>query len=166
MCCRNLICVPREINDFDLIWFDFWILFNINYDLIHYFSLTRSRNISIPAPAPAKSSSSLGLQLWHQNAGYMDADATPGSLQCHGRPPGPGAAKLATARPGGPAATKRVSFSDPLVSSPLTRAPPRDGPGTVFLPPCRGVLHALDQHHPHRLHRRGIRSNSKFRPRG
>jgi hypothetical protein len=36
--------------------------------------------------------------------------------------------------PGGPAATKRVSFSDPLVFSPSPLAPPRDGPGTVFLP--------------------------------
>ncbi len=50
-------------------------------------------------------------------------DATPGSLCRRGRPPG--------SRPGGPAATKRVSFSDPLVSSP---ASPGDGPGTVFLP--------------------------------
>jgi hypothetical protein len=48
------------------------------------------------------------------------------------------AARVATAdrsRPGGLAATKRVSFSDPLVSSPSSSlAPPRDGPGTVFLP--------------------------------
>jgi hypothetical protein len=43
-----------------------------------------------------------------------------------GRLPGP--------RPGGPTATKRVSFSDPLVSTPSTPAPPRDGPRTVFLP--------------------------------
>jgi hypothetical protein len=43
------------------------------------------------------------------------ADAMPGSPRC-------------------PAATKRVSFSDPLVSTPSSLAPPRDGPGTVFLP--------------------------------
>jgi hypothetical protein len=53
-------------------------------------------------------------------------DATPGSLPRRGRPPG--------SRPGGPAATKRVSFSDPLVSSPSPLAPPQNGPGTVFLP--------------------------------
>jgi hypothetical protein len=55
------------------------------------------------------------------------ADATPGS-PCHrGRPPG--------SRPGNLAATKPVSFSGPLVSSPSSSlAPPRDGPGTVFLP--------------------------------
>ncbi len=50
-------------------------------------------------------------------------DATPGG---RGRLPG--------SHPGGPAATKRVSFSDPLVSSPSSPAPPRDGPGTDFLP--------------------------------
>ncbi len=53
-------------------------------------------------------------------------DATPGSPRGRGRPPG--------SHPGGPAATKWVSFSDPLVSSPFPSAPPRDGPGTVFLP--------------------------------
>jgi hypothetical protein len=55
------------------------------------------------------------------------ADATPGSLRHCGRPPG--------SRPSGLAATKWVSFSDPLVSSPSSSsAPPCDGPGTVFLP--------------------------------
>ncbi len=44
------------------------------------------------------------------------ADATPGSPCRHGRPPG--------SHPGGPAATKRVSFSDPLVSSPSFPALP------------------------------------------
>jgi hypothetical protein len=44
------------------------------------------------------------------------ADATPGSRCRHGRQPG--------SHPGGPAATKRVSFSDPLVSSPSPPAPP------------------------------------------
>jgi hypothetical protein len=54
-------------------------------------------------------------------------DAMPCSPRCHGRPPG--------LRPSGLAKTKRVSFSDPLVSSPSSSmAPPRDGPGTVFLP--------------------------------
>jgi hypothetical protein len=56
----------------------------------------------------------------------MAADVTPGSPRRRGRPPG--------SQPGGPAATKLVSFSDPLVSTPSFPAPPRDGPGTVFLP--------------------------------
>ncbi len=37
-------------------------------------------------------------------------------------------------RPGSPAAAERVSFSDPLVSSPSPLALPRDGPVTIFLP--------------------------------
>jgi hypothetical protein len=53
-------------------------------------------------------------------------DAMPGSRRHRSRPPG--------SHPGGPAATKWVLFSDPLVSSPSPPAPPRDGPGTVFLP--------------------------------
>jgi hypothetical protein len=55
------------------------------------------------------------------------ADAKPGSPPHHGRFPG--------FHPGDPAATKLVSFSDPLVSSPsYSLAPPRNGPRTVFLP--------------------------------
>jgi hypothetical protein len=55
------------------------------------------------------------------------ADAMPDSLSCHGRPPG--------SRPGGLVTTKRVSFSDQLVSSPSpSSAPPCNGPGTIFLP--------------------------------
>jgi hypothetical protein len=54
-------------------------------------------------------------------------DALTGSPRCRGRPLG--------SRSGGLAATKQVSFSDPLVSSPSSpMALPRDGPGTVFLP--------------------------------
>jgi hypothetical protein len=57
----------------------------------------------------------------------MAVDATPGSPCRRGRPP--------VSRPGGLVATKGVSFSDPLVYSPSpSSAPPRDGPGTVFLP--------------------------------
>jgi hypothetical protein len=64
-----------------------------------------------------------------------EADATPGSpLRC-GRPPGK--------RPGGPAATKRVSFADPLDSLPsLPWALPSDSPGTVF-PVTDWFLHSL-----------------------
>jgi hypothetical protein len=57
------------------------------------------------------------------------ADTMPGSppRRSHSRPPGP--------HPGGPATSKRVSFSDLLVSSPPSSpAPPRNDPGTVFLP--------------------------------
>ncbi len=53
-------------------------------------------------------------------------DATPGSPRHSGKPPG--------SHPGNPAATKQVSFSDQLVSSPSSLAPPQDHPGTVFLP--------------------------------
>ncbi len=53
-------------------------------------------------------------------------DAEPGSLRHHGRLPG--------SRPGGLAATKRVSFSDPLVSTPSSPALRQDSPGTVFFP--------------------------------
>ncbi len=67
----------------------------------------------------------------------------PGSPLRRGRPPGkrPGgsaAAKrpngsAAAKRPNSSAATKRVSFAHPLASTPST-PPPRNGPGTVFLP--------------------------------
>jgi hypothetical protein len=54
-------------------------------------------------------------------------DATSGIPCCRGRLPG--------SRPGSLAATKWVSFSDPLVSSPFpSLTPPPDGPGTIFLP--------------------------------
>jgi hypothetical protein len=43
-------------------------------------------------------------------------------------------------RPGGPAASKRVSFSDPPVSSPSQQEKPRIRPGTVFLSPCGEVF--------------------------
>jgi hypothetical protein len=47
---------------------------------------------------------------------------------------------LATTHPGGPAATKLVSFSDSLVSSPSQQERTRICPGTVFLLPCRKVF--------------------------
>jgi hypothetical protein len=57
----------------------------------------------------------------------MAANATPGSPRHGGRPPG--------SRPGILAATKWVSFSDPLVSSPSSSpALAHSGPGTIFLP--------------------------------
>jgi hypothetical protein len=42
-------------------------------------------------------------------------------------------ATLAATRPGGPAASKRVSFSDLLVSSPSLQEQPRIRPETIFL---------------------------------
>jgi hypothetical protein len=70
-------------------------------------------------------------------------DAVPETPSRRGRPPGkrPGGSTAAE-RPGGSAAAerpddsaaaKRVSFAHPLASTPST-APPRNGPGTVFLP--------------------------------
>ncbi len=53
----------------------------------------------------------------------------PQGLHGHGRH-----AWQPASHPGGLAATKRVSFSDPLVSTPSFPVLPRDGPGTVFLP--------------------------------
>jgi hypothetical protein len=59
-----------------------------------------------------------------------------------GRPPGkrPGGSAAAE-RPGVSAAAecpngaaKAVTFADPLASTPSATAPPRNGPGTVFLP--------------------------------
>jgi hypothetical protein len=55
-----------------------------------------------------------------------EANATSGSPQRHGRPPGK--------HKGGPTTTKQVSFSDPLVSSPSFPVPPQNSLGTVFLP--------------------------------
>jgi hypothetical protein len=66
---------------------------------------------------------------------YTAVDTTPGSPKCHSRRSGPDATAMpAAARPGGPAASKRVFFSDPLVS-PLQQDQPRIRPGTVFLLP-------------------------------
>jgi hypothetical protein len=58
--------------------------------------------------------------LHHQVAGQVDCRIATADCRAHAQ--------------AGLAATKRVSFSDPLVSSPSSPAPPRDGPGTVFLP--------------------------------
>jgi hypothetical protein len=86
------------------------------------------------------------------------ADATPGSPHRRGRPPG--------SCPGGLAATKRVSFSDLLVSSPSSSsAPPLDGPGTVSYP-VRRFLHARDRWRLHSLHRHSTRLINGHRPRG
>ncbi len=62
----------------------------------------------------------------------------------------------------GLAATKRVLFSDLLVSS---SAPPRGGPGQ-FSYPARRFLHARDQWCLHSLHRRGTHPVSGHHPRG
>ncbi len=63
---------------------------------------------------------------------------TPGSPQRHSRPPCQGLAAMpAAAHPGSPAASQRVSFSDPLVSPPSQQEQPNIRPGTVFLLPLR-----------------------------
>jgi hypothetical protein len=72
---------------------------------------------------------------------WTAVDATPGSTRCHGRPPGPGMMATPPATcPESPAASKRVSFSDLLVSSPLHQEQPRIRPGTVSLLPCGEVF--------------------------
>jgi hypothetical protein len=48
----------------------------------------------------------------------------------------------------------RSSFSDPLVSSPSSLAPPQNGPATVFLP-NKEVFAGQDRWRLHSLHRRG-----------
>jgi hypothetical protein len=91
----------------------------------HHFSCSTTAPTQSCATAPAPSPSEPGCMMrWSQAC--TAADATHGSPRRHGRLPG--------SHPGGPAATKRVSFSDPLVSSPSFPLPPRDGPGIVFLP--------------------------------
>jgi hypothetical protein len=67
-------------------------------------------------------------------------DATLGSPR-RSRLSGPGmTATAATANPGGPAATKRVLFSDPLVSSLPQQKQSRIRPGSVFLLPCGEIF--------------------------
>jgi hypothetical protein len=61
--------------------------------------------------------------------------ATPGSPRRRSRPPG--------SRPSSLAATKRISFSNQLVSSPSSSlAPPRDGPGCESLE-CEEIFQNL-----------------------
>jgi hypothetical protein len=78
------------------------------------------------APAPSPSESGLGKRWLPSAVLRLAQPLTPRSPHRRGRPLG---------SRGGLAATKRVSFSDPLVSSPSpSSAPPHDGPGTIFLP--------------------------------
>ncbi len=73
----------------------------------------------------------------------MAVDATPGSPRCRVRPPGPRRdGHVAAARPGGPAATKRVPLSYLLVSSPSQQEHQRIRSGTVFSYPTGRFLHA------------------------
>ncbi len=97
----------------------------------HPFSRSTTAPIRGPAPRPPLFTVRVGshdevVAVSHLKA-CTAADATPGSLRCHGRLPG--------SRPGGLAATKQVLFLDPLVSSPSPSSTlPCDSPGTVFLP--------------------------------
>jgi hypothetical protein len=86
----------------------------------------------------------------------MAMDATPGSPQCRGRPPGPGVTAMpAAALPGGQAATKWVLFSDPVVS-PAQQDQPRICPGAIFFSPAGRFLYALGW----QLHKSSIRNAS------
>jgi hypothetical protein len=85
----------------------------------------------------------------------------------HGRPPNPGAmATPSAACPGSPAASKRVFFSDLLVSSPSQQEQPRICPGTVFLLPHWEVLHAPGWQLLHSLYKGSTLSVSGNRLRG
>ncbi len=64
-----------------------------------------------------------------------------------------------------PAATKRVSFLDPLVSSPSSLALPQMVP-EPFSYPARRFLHARDQQRLHSLHRHGTCPVNGHCPRG
>jgi hypothetical protein len=75
-------------------------------------------------------------------------------------------AKLANACCGGPPAPRRVSFSDPLVSTPSHQEQPRVRLGTVFPQPHRGFLHALGRLLLTSLHSSGTRSTSGDHQRG
>jgi hypothetical protein len=85
------------------------------------------------------------------------ADATPGSPCRCGRPPG--------LHPGSPAATKRVSFSEPLVSSPSLLALHEMVP-EPFSYLTRRFLLARDRRRHHRCHRRGTCPVNGHRHRG
>jgi hypothetical protein len=93
-----------------------------------------------PAPSPSESGPGTRLSPVSHLKACTAADATPGSPHRHGRLPG--------SHPGGPPATKWVSFSDPPVSSPSPPALPRDGPGTVsYLARChRCSTHPVNGH--------------------
>jgi hypothetical protein len=68
-------------------------------------------------------------------------DGMLGSPRRRGRLLGTGAMAMpAAACPGDPAASKWVSFSDPLVSSPLQQKQQRICPRTIFLLPRREVF--------------------------
>ncbi len=106
-----------------------------------------------PSPSPSKSGP--GKRSSPLTASRPARLRTP-SLAARGRPPG--------SRPGCPAASNQVSFSDPLVSS-SPPVPSQDGPGTVFLP-GEEVLHAWDRRCLHSLHRCGTRPINRHSHRG
>jgi hypothetical protein len=88
----------------------------------------------------------------------MAADATPGSLRRRGRP--------LDSHPSSLTASKRVSFSDPLVLRLLLH---RRCHATVLEPfsyPARRFLHARDRRRLHSLHKHGTRPMTVQRPRG
>jgi transposase InsO family protein len=84
------------------------------------------------------------------------ADATPGSPHHRVRPPGP--------HPGGPAATKQVSFSDPFLHILIRRR--HETVPEPFSYPARRFLHTRDWQCHHRCHRRGTHPVNGHRHRG
>jgi hypothetical protein len=103
-----------------------------------------------PSYSPPPSSGSLGAVWFHPFS-----RSTTAPTRRHGRPPG--------SRPGGLAATKRVSSSDPLVSSPSSSSATVPEP---FSYPARRFLHTRDRRRLHSLHRHGTRLVNGHRPRG
>jgi hypothetical protein len=113
------------------------------------------------APAPSPSESGLGTR-WSLSAALRPAWQGMPRLAARVTP-----ADCRLSSPGTPAATKRVSFSDPLVSSPSSSssAPPRDSPETVFLPGKEVFAHPGPAA-PSQPPQTGTRPVNGHRPRG
>ncbi len=94
-----------------------------------------------------------------------DMDTTPGSPRCRGRTPGPcAAAKPAAARPGGSCYQVGLVFR-PAGFFAFSFCATRRRSRNRFSPTLGGVF-ALDWKRPHRLHNRGVCSDSGLRPPG
>jgi hypothetical protein len=107
-----------------------------------------------PAPSPSKLGPGMRSSL---SAVSRPARLRTPSLAGRGRPQG--------LHPSGPAATKQVSFSDLLVSSPSSLCRHEMVPER-FSYPARRFLHARDRRRLHSLHRRGTRPVDGHRHRG
>jgi hypothetical protein len=111
-----------------------------------------------PAPSPSESdhgtrwSPSAALRPARQQAPRLAARVTAADRQAR--------------TPGGPAATKQVSFSDPLVSSPSSSWRRHATVPEPFSYPVRRFLCARDQQRRHSYHRRGTHPVNGHCPRG